>query len=132
MPDEQQIYIIELANGAKFKSTDCSIGFDTDRLDEHRLLALDKIDRSILGPIISINGVKVTKFQFNDYISQYAHQLLESEEHAEDVSKVLKHLGYTRKDIQSVDKIGYKQRPNSARNKRKRKLAKNRRQRKNL
>lgn len=134
MPEDAEVYILELANGSKFKSTECAIGFDTDRLKEHRLLALRRTDNSIIGPITSINGVAVTIFQFNDYVSQYANQFIDSKAHAKDVAKILKYLGYTRTDIQSVEKVGYVQRPNSVRNKRKSKLAKKakRRQRKNI
>lgn len=133
MPQEEEIYILELANGAKFKSTDCSIGFDTDRLTEHKLLALKREDNSILGHITSINNVPVTIKQFNDYVSQYAHQLLDSKDHAEDVAKILKHLGYKREDISAVEKVGRVSKQRSHRNRRKAKIAKQakRRQRKN-
>ena len=132
MAEDEAIYILELASGAKFKSTECSIGFDTDKLKDHRLLALNRADNAILGPITSINGVAVTVQQFNDYISQYAHQLLDSKEHAKDVAKIMKYLGYKRADISEVEKVGRVARPNSYRNRRKAKIAKQakRRQRK--
>jgi hypothetical protein len=128
---EKELSVLTLASGAKIKSNECGLGFDSKKLIDRKLLAIRLDTQEVISHITHINDSPITDEQFDSYVSQWAQALLESPEHREDVARILKFLNYVATPIEKVEKVGkspyVKNRKKRARNKIARKARKRQR-----